>query len=125
MSVASWTFFTASAVSVILAAWLFYKYKLATAKLNGALRELEDVKRRRAELAAQVIHQEGTITKLQKEMVRSYEAQAKSIESSVKPGTPGSIGFTIAGMREAISDAITDRPGADPVLPAAPAKPKG
>lgn len=103
MGIANWTMLTGMAASAIMAAWLFYKYKLADARLSGALQELDEVKRRRAELAAQVLHQKAEIEKLQREAVKQYEAYAKSIESSVKPGTPGSTGATIGFMIEEIN----------------------
>ena len=124
MSLANWSLLTAAAASAILSAWLFYKYKLAAAKLNGALRELAEVTRRRAELAAQVIHLESSIARQQEAARKQYEAIAKSIEESVTPGTPGSTDSTIAKLREAFK-ANVHRADSNPVLPAAPAKPKG
>ena len=124
MSLANWSLLTALVASGILSAWLFYRLKVTQARYNGVVRELDEVTRRRAELAAQVISLTGQMGRLQKEAVRQYEVIAKSIEESLVPGTPGSHDYAIGQLREAFK-ADGNRPAANPVLPATTAKPKG
>ena len=124
MSLANWSLLTALAASAILSAWLFYRLKVTEARYDGAVRELGEVTKRRAELAAQVIVLTGQMGRLQREAVHQYEAIAKSVEESLTPGTPGSVDGAIGKLREAFK-ANVHRPAADPVLPATPAKPKG
>lgn len=124
MNYLSYSLLTSSAVLGILAAWLFYRLKVTEARHHGVVRELEEVTKRRAELAAQVISLTGQMGRLQREAVYQYEAIAKSIEESLTPGTPGSVDGAISKLREAFKASV-HRHATDPVLPAAPAKPKG
>ena len=124
MSLVNWSLLTALAASAILSAWLFYRLKVTEARYHGVTRELGEVTKRRAELAAQVIVLTGQMGRLQREAVHQYESIAKSIEESLVPGTPGSHDYAIGQLREAFK-ANVHRPAADPVLPATPAKPKG
>lgn len=124
MSLANWSLLTAVVASGILSAWLFYRLKVTRARYDGVVRELDEVTKRRAELAAQVIALTGQMKQLQEAARKQYEVVAKSIEESSTPGTPGSVDRTIGGLREAFK-ADVHRPAANPVLPATPAKPKG
>lgn len=124
MSLANWSLLTALATSGILSAWLFYRLMVTQARYEGAVRELNEVTKRRAELAAQVIVLTGQMGRLQREAVHQYEAIAKSVEESLTPGTPGSVDGAISKLREAFKANIHG-PTTDPVLPTTPAKPKG